>query len=229
MIAQKDEPLDRMPPSGPLSIQSRFLYMTETDWRILTAALEAEFPDARYRAVRRGPRLVADGRPKPEYHSSLFDAAGWLYDSTEMIFDPEWEPEYARYQPYSDKPEELWWIILNHPRPSIVFRVAKPQNWEELAARPTNRNNRLGPDQIDFYAIPQKPEHARLRSRVFRLIGKFASNRNQDVYRMPEREFVQREEKGSRNWVGHDAIRWVLADSERYFSDGSSLGFRPSA
>lgn len=228
MIVPKDEPLDRMPPSGPVSIQSRFLYMTEADWRGLAAALEAEFPLARYRAVSREGSLVADGLPKIEYHKNLFDAAGWLYDSTQMIFDPEWAPEYARYQPHSNKPEELWWIILNHPRPSIVFRVAKPQNWEELADEPIRHRDHLGPDQIDFYANPREPEHAKLRSRVFRQIGKFATNRNQDIYRLPEWKFVRRKEKGSRDWVGHDAIRWALADPKRYFTYDSSWAFRPA-
>lgn len=224
-----DVPLTRMPPTGPLSIRSRFLYMTEADWRGLAAALETEFPQARYHVRRQGPKCVADGLPKTEYYKHLFDAGGWLYDSTEMVFDPKWEPEYARYQPYSDKPEDLWWIILNHPRPSVVFRVAKPQDWEELANEPIHRRDRLGPDQIDFYADPREPEHTKLRSRVFRLIGKFAINRNQDLYRLPGQEFVRRIEKGSRDWVGHDAIRWALADPKRYFSYDSVWAFRPAA
>lgn len=60
MIVPGNEPLDRMPPSGPMSIQSRFLYMTEADWRGLAAALESEFPLARYRAVSR------EGSPAPQ-------------------------------------------------------------------------------------------------------------------------------------------------------------------
>ncbi len=145
-----------------------------------------------------------------------------------MIFDPEWEPEYARYQPSSAKLQEQWWIILNHPRPSIVFRVAEPQNWEQLANEPIHRHDCLGSDQIDFYATPGDPEHTRLRSRVFRLIGEFASNRNQDIYGLPELEFVRRKEKGSRDWVRRDAIRWALADPKRYFAYDSNWAFRPA-
>lgn len=228
-VLKEDELLDRMPPTGPLSIRSRFLYMTEADWRALAAGLEAEFPQARYRAVSREGNSVADGRPKFEYCRNLFDAGGWLYDSTEMVFDPQWQPQYARYQPYSDKPEEQWWIILNHPRPSIVFRVGKPQSWEELAKEPIHRRNRLGADQIDFYADPRHPDQAKLRSRVFRLVGKFASNRNQDLYQLPNWEFIGHEEKGSRFWIGHDARRWVLADPKRYFSYDEGWAMRPAA
>lgn len=221
--------LTRMLPSGPLSIQSRFLHMTEADWRTFASALVTDFPEARYRAIRDSPKYVSEGFPKIKYCKNLFDAGGWLYDTTEMIFNPTWKPRYAQYQPYADKPEDRTWIILNHPRPSITFRVAKPQNWDELAARPAHRNNRLGPGQVDFYADPREPEHAKLRSRVFRLIGKFATNRNQDIYRLPEWEFIRREEKGSRHWVGHDAIRWALADPKRYFSYDSRWAFRPAS
>ena len=230
MIEQREKPLtdfdlvnERRP---PLSIRSRHVAATETDFRGFAAALTEVFPQARYYFYRDKPRPVDGTTPDIDFKPDLFTAGGWLPDSTEMVFDPHWEPLFAKYQPYRDEPEALRWLICNHPRPSVRFRV-KPESREELQNQPEHLRHYIAFGQIDFYADPRDPEQARLRGRFFRLLGKFATNRNQDIYRISGNTFLRHEAKGSTCWVGYDAIAWAREDSRRYFSDSGRWAIRP--
>lgn len=229
MIEQRDKPLtdselfDKRP---PVSIRSRHLAATETDLRAFAAALTEVFPLARYCFCRSGPLLVDGTEPRFDFKPDLFAAGGWDPDSTEMVFDPDWEPLFAQYQPNRNEPDALRWIVRNHPRPSVWFR-AKPESREQLQSQPEHLRHYIAFSQIDFYADPRDPEQAKLRSRFFRLLGKFATNKNQDLYRRPEDTFLRHDAKGSTYWVGYDAIAWAREDARRYFSDGGRWGVRP--
>ena len=228
MIEQRDKPLidwEVFENHPPVSIRSRHLAATEADFRAFASALTEVFPQARYYFYQHGPLLVNGTEPRFDFKPDLFAAGGWLPDSTEMVFDPHWEPIFAQYQPNSDEPDVLRWVIRNHPRPAVWFR-AKPESRENLQKQPEHLRNRIGFSQIDFYADPRDPEQAKLRGRFFRLLGKFATNKNQDVYRFPEDTFIRHEAKGSTSWLGHDAIAWAREDSRRYFS-GGGWGIRP--
>lgn len=230
MIEQREKPLtdfdlvnERSP---PLSIRSRHVAVTETDLRAFAAALTEVFPQARYYFYRSGPLVVDGTEPSIDFKPDLFAAGGWLPDSTMMVFDPDWEPIFAQYQPNRDEPDELWWRMRNHPRPAVWFR-AKPESREELQSQPEHLRHYIAFSQIDFYADPRDPEQAKLRGRFFRLLGKFATNKNQDVYRFPEDTFIRHEAKGSTSWLGHDAIAWAREHPQRYFSGGTGWGVRP--
>jgi hypothetical protein len=231
MIEQREKPLTDVDlvneRSPPLSIRSRHVAGTEADFRAFATALTEVFPQARYYLYRSGPLLVDGTTPGFDFKPDLFAAGGWLPDSTEMVFDPDWEPLFAKYQPNRDEPDELRWLIRNHPRPAVWFR-AKPESREALQSQPEHRRHYIGFSQIDFYADPRDPEQAKLRGRFFRLLGKFATNKNQDVYRFPEDTFLRHEAKGSTYWLGHDAIAWASEDSRRYFRTGGRWGVRPA-
>lgn len=82
---------------------------------------------------------------------------------------------------------------------------------------------------ITFYGMPGNKEHSALKRRFHRILGKIATNRNQSFYRLPSRELIRTEDKGSIYWVGKDALRWVRERPERYFLyNAQDWGFRPS-
>lgn len=229
MIEQRDKPItdsELFRNIPPLSIRSRHVAATEADFRAFATALTEVFPGARYHFYSDGPWPVDGTTPGIDFKPDLFAAGGWLPDSTKMVFDPDWEPLFAQYQPNRDEPNALRWIIRNHPRPAVWFR-AKPETREDLQKQPGLMRNRIGFSQIDFYADPRDPEQAKLRGRFFRLLGKFATNKNQDVYRFPEDTFIRHLAKGSSYWLGHDAIAWAREDPRRYFSPDGHWGIRP--
>jgi hypothetical protein len=230
MIEQRDKPLtnsELFSNIPPLSIRSRHVAATEADFRAFAAALTEVFPLARYYFYRDKPRPVDGTTPDIDFKPDLFAAGGWLPDSTEMVFDPDWEPLFAQYRPDIEQPEKLRWIIRNHPRPSVWFRaIARPR--ETLQNRPEHLRYQMGFSQIDFYADPRDPEQVKLRGRFFRLLGKFATNRNQDLYRLEDNAFMRHEAKGSTYWLGHNAIAWAREDARRYFSHDGHWGVRPS-
>lgn len=229
MIEQRDKPLtmtEFLGTNPPVSIRSRHLAATEADFRAFAAALTEMFPQARYYFHGNKPRLVDGTTPSIDFKPDLFAAGGWEPDSTWMVFDPHWEPIFAQYQPNRDEPDVLRWIMRNHPRPAVWFR-AKPESREELQSQPEHLRHYIAFSQIDFYADPRDPEQAKLRGRFFRLLGKFATNKNQDVYRFPADTFIRHEAKGSTSWLGHDAIAWVREDSRRYFKSSEGFGRRP--
>jgi hypothetical protein len=229
MIEQRDKPLtmrEFLDNNPPVSIRSRHLAATEADFRAFAAALTEVFPQARYYFYQHGPLLVDGTEPRFDFKPDLFAAGGWLPDSTKMVFDACWEPLFAQYQPNRDEPDVLRWVIRNHPRPAVWFR-AVAESREALQNQPEHLRHYIGFSQIDFYADPRDPEQAKLRGRFFRLLGKFSTNKNQDVYRIKDNTFLRHEAKGSMCWVGHDAIAWAREDSRRYFSDSGKWAIRP--
>ena len=223
-MTDTEEPLDRLPPSPPVSMQSRYLWMTDGDWRAFAAALHEVFPEARYWVSGQGPREVTGVPIILQFFHDLYSAGGWGSHSTHMVFDPRWQPDFIRYRPYPEEPDHLRWIIRNYARPSILFHGTRwPRRHDELQSQ-----MRLGYGQLTFYADPKDKAQALLHSRVFRLLGKFTSNRNQAYYRMPEREFIRVQDKGSQFWVGHEARAWALADPRRlFFYNVRAWAFRP--
>lgn len=126
MIEQRDKPLtmtEFLDNNPPVSIRTRHLAATETDYRAFATALTEVFPQARYYFYQDGPYLVDGTEPRLDFKPDLFAAGGWEPDSTEMVFDPDWEPIFAQYQPNSDEPDALRWVIRNHPRPAVWFRT----------------------------------------------------------------------------------------------------------
>lgn len=201
--------------SEPTSFRGRAVCLSPEDWRLFSEALREKWPEARYYA---GTTYQQDRRPDPPdigLSSSLFDhclPARHTYPSPEyqewrgeakMVFDPDWQPHWHR-----SRDGESW--SLWPPRhPQVLFqfgcglRYDKPQGYACV-----------DDGNISFYCNPVEKEHFRLAARFFRVLAKFATNRNLVYVHFPDR----RVEPFDNNylWAGHDAIRWVREDPDRF-------------
>lgn len=91
-------------------MKSRYVWLTETDWREFAAILAEVFPTLRYHDL---PSWQEAHRPEPPDVTTrkfLFESRN-IFSGGDIIgaFDPDWQPEYRREE-RSDQPELSSWV-----------------------------------------------------------------------------------------------------------------------
>ncbi|HLO75375.1 MAG TPA: hypothetical protein VK196_02840 [Magnetospirillum sp.] len=186
----------------PVSFRCREACLTPADLKVFSTLLVENFTTARYFA---DPGLHGlDGQEPPEVVIAfrLHDLRDY---EVYMTFDEDWLPQWGRAGHYGD-----W--SLSYPRlPHVRFLVGR--------VRPADQRY---PERIDSLDIqcscrPHRKEDFTMARRLFHLLGKVATNRNQVYVSYPGYEVITVFEKGGQGsvWLGHDAIRWAREDPRR--------------
>ncbi|HEX6957175.1 MAG TPA: hypothetical protein VF194_04250 [Ferrovibrio sp.] len=139
-------------------------------------------------------------------------------------FDETWQPDIRRVA-NSIRPGEEQWAIVNNNENNPSFMI---QMWHRYSPEQLKTATSMKHNDIFFYRDPGNKEHDLLSRRFYRLFGKFATNRDQTSFWMPERRFWSEQKKGSLFWLGYDAIRWAKEDPQRvFFYNTNGWAFRP--
>ncbi|MGE5477605.1 MAG: hypothetical protein ACM3Q1_13180 [Bacteroidales bacterium] len=184
----------------PVSFRCRKACLTPADLKVFAALLLENFPTARYFVPPHSTKC--DGAEPPDVPIALNLADLPDYE-VYMAFDEEWLPQWERC------PEDGSWV-LGFPRlPYVRFLVGR--------MRPADRQwpEHIDPLEIDVSCRPHRKEDFAMARRLFHLLGKVATNRNQVYVSYPGYEVITVFEKGGSLWMGHDAIRWAREDSRR--------------
>ncbi|MBS4047799.1 MAG: hypothetical protein KG075_15750 [Alphaproteobacteria bacterium] len=222
-----------MPEGGKYSIKTRYVWLTLADWRTFSDALAETYPQARYDI--RPAHDTGPDYPDTIWYKRLMDVPlnvegmGAFSDKVIMTFDADWTPEYKTFRLPEDSPDTVRWMEKpdGPTLPFVQFRRHTAPTPSQLAIM-----TRFDHSDIHYFC-PDDSEHATAEARrFFRLLGKFCTNRDQTLYRLPgfDRpgyEFAQTEPKGSWFWLGHDAIRWASENPDRMMRYLSTTGIRP--
>lgn len=213
-------------PMQPTSISSRYVWLTAADWTKLSGLLRENFPEARYYTEPSSTSAQGKSRPPSiRFHDDILNTEGYSKrDHAMIVFSPDWAPVYVKHRGFTDAPEDFNWVHKRHARPEAMARFWSAMTEDELQA-----NETMPHGDVVFYSTPDEKEHSALRQRFYRVLGKVATNRNQSFYRLPSRELIRTEKKGSMYWVGEDAIRWIKENPKRMFLyTAREWGFRPT-
>lgn len=213
--------------SEPTRFRSKTAIMAPTDWRLFSEALQSAFPEARYYVEPRGgcewktPRLlVTNTFIRAHRPASIWD------NPITMVLDPDWAPDC-----YVSKGGRGWSYRM--PRhPSVRFQGFLGFHRYPYPGCPPC----LTMTMIAASCHPEVKEHFNFASRFYRLLAKFASNRNLEEVHYPSYQPVQYlnnkplERLGPWRMVGHDARRWALEDKGHFleFSVQKKTGLRPT-
>ncbi|HLO75373.1 MAG TPA: hypothetical protein VK196_02830 [Magnetospirillum sp.] len=184
----------------PVSFRSRKACLTSADLAAFSALLVENFPTARYFAP---PHFTKCDGPEPPEVLLAFSLATLPDYGIYMTIDENWLPQWARC------PEDGSWV-LSFPRlPYVRFLVGRMRSADR------QRPEHIDPLEIDVSCRPHRKEDFAMARRLFHLLGKVATNRNQVYVSYPDYEVVTVFEKGGTLWMGHDAIRWAREDPLR--------------
>lgn len=200
----------------PVSFRCRDACLTPADLKVFSTLLVENFAAARYFVPPHFTKCDGLEPPNVPIALKLADLPDYkIY----MTLDEEWLPQWGR------SPEDGSWV-LNYPRlPYVRFLVGRM--W------PADRRY---PERIDSLEIqcscrPHRKEDFAMARRLFHLLGKVATNRNQVYVSYPGYEVITVFEKGGQGsvWLGHDAIRWAREDPRRLLTMHASGrgGIRP--
>lgn len=207
------------------SMKSRYVWLTETDWRDFADVLATTFPTLRYYARPKYEQSRSPAPPEITFHRHLLDVVG-IRSGGNIIgtFDESWRPDFGQSSNSYD-PNLKEWVIRNasEDRPRIMIQM-----WHWYTAEQLEAATFMECCRIIFYREPGNKEHDLLSRHFYRLLGKFATNKDQTTFHMPGRQFQCTQKKGSLFWLGRDAIRWVKEDPERvFFYTDRNTAFRP--
>lgn len=208
------------------SLRNRYVWLTDTDWRGFADLLAETFPSLRYYASLGWNRSNASQRPEVKLHRHLMDVERFEQQHiVDAVFDESWHPDVQQLEDWTQPGTYEWSIVNNRDKyPSIMFQFDHLYTSEQFATMTSMQHC-----CITFYAGPDSHEDKLLSQKFFRLLGKFATNRNQVQFELPGRRVIHRQEKGSLFWPGRDAIRWAREDPERVFLyNAQDWGFRPA-
>jgi len=160
--------------------------------------LAEAFPTARYFP----PPMIRDlDGPEPP----AVPVAERLDYEIYMTFKTEWQPAWRK------RDADGWWSLIYPGRPDVRFRMGRV--WPADNTRP----ERIDCLEIDFGCRPDHKEDFALARRLYRLLGKVATNHRQVYVSYPGYQVLTSYEKGGFGavWLGHDAIRWAREDPKR--------------
>ena len=211
-------------------LKSRYVWLTETDWKSFSDILSENIPSVSYYADRGGaPQSVVLPVTRTEKHLLDVDTScpGWDYARSDirMTFEPEWQPDYRLRENDVAKDRGSYWALTNAVLPNVMFRM-----WAIYTPDRLHSTGHMIHNDVIFYGRSGNREDRLLSQRFFRLLGKVSTNRDQITISMPERKFMQAEAKGSLFWLGHDALRWARENPERvFFYNSRDWAIRPAA
>lgn len=198
----------------PVSFRCREACLTPADLRAFSALLVENFPTARY--FEKPHLRDLDGPEPPDITIALR-----LHDLNDyqvyMTFDEDWLPQWNKTEYYGD------WALAYPRLPDVRFLVGRM--WPANEQRP----ERIDSFEIQCSCRPHRKEDFTMARRLFYLLGKVATNRNQVYVGYPDYEVITVFEKGGGVWLGHDAIRWAREDPRRMLTMHASGrgGLRP--
>jgi len=206
------------------TLRSRNVCLSPADWQMLGDALQQAYPAGLY---VRGIKHAEEKSDLPPRDIPVRHLCGYLETEGEMPFeiamclDPDWKVERWRVEEFG----RMQWRRNRMPFPFIKFR---PGNGIRPARPP--QPECIDSGLISVYCEYRNKDHLAFARRFYRLLGQFATNRNQRVmlYREKFRGSIHRLENGSDMWLGRDAIRWVRENPARELYDQTNWrGHRP--
>lgn len=207
------------------SLRTRYLWLTDVDWRDFADLLAATFPSLRYYASLGWNRSNASQPPEIRLHRHLLEVERFERQHiVHAVFDESWQADVRQVD--RNGSERTKWSIVNSGKifPAIMFQFDHLYAPEQFAAMISMQHA-----VVTFYGGPGSHGDKLLSQKFFRLLGKFATNRNQVEFELPSRRVTHRQEKGSLFWLGYDAIRWARENPERVFLyNAQDWGFRPA-
>lgn len=193
----------------PTAHRQKAVLLTAEDMRHFSDALAEAYPEARY--MMGTPYLRQKGKVPPHVLMGPCMHRIWEYccrwrRSFKMVLDPAWTPIWYR-DDFSQK-----WIYWPARHPQVLF--------QQIYGHVHHQGH---PPEIQFGMIavsfnPGFNEQRKFASRFFRLLGKFASNKDLEEVHWPSRKPVEYptdkplDRLGPWRMVGHDARRWALED-----------------
>lgn len=213
--------------SEPTRFRSKIAIMMAADWQDFSGALQAAWPEARYVVSPdpgshwHTPRLLI----APTLARAYRPAVIW-HNPVTMVLDPGWKPVFYRTE------GTIGWSYWPARHPQILFRGFYGVHRYPYPNCPPC----LLFTFIDAYCNPGFKEHFNFASRFFRLLGKFASNKNLQEVHYPSYRPVEYptdkplEGLGPWRMVGHHARRWALEDEEHFleYDPHKKSGLRPT-
>lgn len=200
--------------------RTRHVCLVPDDIRLLSAALAAAYPEARYymqptyRQLRRSqpPRLLMATSMYRIWQASCRWRAPYI-----MVPDNAWQPVWhihhqtgcwSHWPPHHPFVEFSGLYGFTNPAPGVVSMDVR--------------------GSLVVYCDPGSSEQYRFADRFYRLFGKFASNRNLADVKHPSGETIRSFiDRGAWYWVGHEARRWAAEDAGRYLTFWTDRGLRP--
>ena len=196
----------------PTSHRSKAVLLTAEDMRVLSEALAVAWPEARYYMGPKFMRLLRKTQPHALLGAPLhriWRASCRWRQPVHMVLDPTWTPIW-----YWDNFSQKWQVWpMRHPSvtfQSIYGHVHHQGHPPEIAQ-----------GSVSVACNPGFKEHSNFASRFFRLLGKFASNKDLEEVHWPSGKPVEYatdkplDRLGPWRMVGHDARRWALDDPTR--------------
>lgn len=203
-----------------IHFRSKYVCMTRKDWKAFAGAVMEANPDARYlRDLPTGTDLY--GAEPPDF--GVEDSFTNLLNHE----DAPWEISMAI------GPTEPWCWMQNHvgrwyaygPADLHIRFILGGKVMEERTTHPTY----LSQGEIDVSCRAGRKDHYAFAQRLFRLLKRFVTNKNQVCYGWPGYEVRWTREKGNWHWLGHDAIRWAREDKRRLLTwHSAGWGVRPN-
>lgn len=178
--------------------------MSEVDWECYADALSEAFPDLRFYLELDYWDCEKPEPPPLKLYNHLLETGATWRNCVIGVFDKDWQPQFKK----------SWPDLLNHPSKwRWGFRLPKfPYLRIDLGcemstpAKPLAPGEGTGAGCIDVYCTPGNREQAAVMRKVFSLVSKFASNRNQGYIHNGK---MTVHEKGSLHWIGYAAMAWA--------------------
>lgn len=203
-----------------IHFRSKYVCMSRTDWKVFAAAVMEANPTARYlRDLPSGIDLYSAQPPDFRIEDSFINLLNHE--------DAPWEIGMAI------GPTEPWSWTRNHvgrwyaydPADLHIRFILGGNVVEERATNPTY----LSKGEIDVSCRAGRKDHYAFAQRLFRLLKRFVTNKDQICHDWPGYEVRWTRETGNWYWLGHDAIRWAREDKRRLLTwHSGGWGLRPN-
>jgi hypothetical protein len=202
------------------AFRTRDICFSPADWRRVDEAVASHYPRSTVIRGATGPERIAQTIPsisKVNRLSDLMEETGQLPFESEIGFDPAWEPDFRLLE------NDAGW--MRNPLPLPIVRILQYQAvWDPQGTAPEH----LCAGRIEISCQPGNDNHLTFARQFFDLIGKMSTNRNQVRLSVPGYNVDAVQEKGSRIWLGFDAIRWAREDKQRLLYYKPGWGLRPN-
>lgn len=137
----------------------------------------------------------------------------------QSILDPAWEPEYVMEKGVGGSGDSA--LLTSRHLPSVTIMPGG-----EVLEEDKYEPQRLHGGLVSVNCEKGNKAHLAFARRVYRLLSRFATNRNQIAVRYPSYS-ARYFDKGSYAWLGHDAMRWAREHPRRMLLFQQTFGFRP--
>jgi hypothetical protein len=203
-----------------IHFRSKYVCMNRTDWKAFAATVMEANPGARY--LRSLPSEIDLYSPQPpdfqieDSFTNLLAHEDPPWEIT-MHIDPAWQWSWAR--------SDIGRWYTRGASDLVIRFILGGKVFEERATNPTY----ISQGEIDVSCRAGRKDHYAFAQRLFRLLKRFVTNKNQVCYGWPGYEVRWTREKGNWYWLGHDAIRWAREDKRRLLTwHSAGWGVRPN-